>query len=124
MSSINEALEILRKRGHKVDTNPGACTIGGVIHVPIDGVLRNQSEVFEMATPTTEDQNVYGFEVGGRRYEVHIYFPSVPYSQNSYEVFEDGKTLGGRLPNNEDAFECAQRIATEHGGLASLRRLL
>ena len=39
-------------------------------------------------------------------------------------LFEDGKTLGGRLPNNEDAFECAQRIATEHGGLASFRRLL
>jgi hypothetical protein len=121
MSSINEALEILKARGHKVETNPGAFVINGAIHVLIDGDPRSPSEIFEMVTP--EDENVYGFEAHGRQYEVHIYFPSVPYCQNSYEVHEDGKTVGGRVPNNENELECAQRIAKEYGGLASLQRL-
>jgi hypothetical protein len=60
MRSINEALEILRKQGHKVETNPGACVVDGVIHVPIDGELRSASKIFQMVTP--EDENVYGFE--------------------------------------------------------------
>jgi hypothetical protein len=68
------------------------------VRAPVDGKLRSESEICQMVIP--EDDNVYQFEAHGKRYQVRIYFPSVPYSQNSVEAFEDGRTLG-RTPNDE-----------------------
>jgi len=118
---LNEALEILQKRGRDVQTNPCARLIAGVMHVRIDGEFRSESEIFQVVMP--EDQNVYGFEAKGKQYEVHIDFPCVPYSERSFEVLENGKTLNGRIPTRANELECARRIAQEHGGLGSLRRL-
>src|SRR5260370_16132803 len=66
-------------------------------------------------TAMPEDENVYGFVAHEKKYEVHIYFPSRRNRQSSYEVFEDGETLGRRLPTHENELVCAQRVAKEHG---------
>ena len=90
MISINEELEVLKARGHKVEANPGACVVDGEVHVLIDGELRSASEIHEMVTPLDED--VYGFEAHGKHYEVHIYYL---YGGAAYQIFQDGKKLGG-----------------------------
>ena len=117
MSPINEALTILRKRGHSVQTNPGACVVGGSLHVPIDGRLRSGGEIFAMVTP--EDRYVRGFEAGGKSYQVCIYFPS---GGNDFEIYEDGKRLGQRqpVPDDEDWLSWPERIAEDMGGRSSL----
>jgi hypothetical protein len=62
-----------------------------------------------------EDEDVWGFEANGKQYEVHVCYPSVPYSENFYQIYEDGKKLGGRMPNTQNTLECAERIANEYG---------
>ena len=117
MDSINEELEILTARGHKVETNPGACVVNGAIHVPIDGELSSVSEIHRMVTPL--DKDVFGFEAAGKQYEVHIYYL---YGGAAYEVYEDGRKLGKPQLLNENALAFTQRIAEDIGG-SSLRRL-
>jgi hypothetical protein len=119
VSPINEALTILRKRGHSVQTNPGACVVGGSIHVPIDGRLRSGGEILAMVTP--EDRDVWRFEADGKSYQVHIYFPC---GGNDFEIYEDGKRLGQRqpVPDDEDGQSWAEQIAEDMGGRSSLRR--
>ena len=95
MDSINEALAILRAQGHLVETNPGACVVGGAMHVPIDGHLRSERELHEMVTPA--DKDVYGFESHGKQYEIHIYFYFLC-SEITYEMYQDGTRLGERRP--------------------------
>lgn len=77
----------------------------------------------ELALAPLEDKNVYGFEANGKQYELHIYFPALPYIENYYELYEDGKLVGARVANTEDAHQCALRMAAEYGALDSLRNL-
>lgn len=70
----------------------------------------------------TVDEDAFAFEAGGKNYEVHFHFPSVPYRRPYYQILEDGKLFQKWSPTDENEFECIRRIACEFGGLASLRR--
>jgi hypothetical protein len=117
--SLNRALEVLKKLGHTVTTNPGACVIDGVMHVPIDGKLRSAAALYEMVTPVDED--VYGFEARGHQCEVHIEFL---YGEVVYQLHQDGKPLGERqsIPEDASPLDLVLRIAKDMQG-TSLRRL-
>ena len=108
---LDEALNRLRAQGHTVQTNPGVYAGNDGIHITIDGQLRSVPEIYEMLS-TPDD--VFGFKVGGKVCEVHIYY--VP-GDISYEVHQDGKRLGDRqrLPDNEDVLSFVQRIAKTMG---------
>ncbi len=118
VSSINEALRILVARGRKVETNPGACVVDGVMHVRIDGTLRSADEIYEMVTPS--DKDVYGFEAQGRLYEVHIYFLR---GEVAYEIYEDGERLGERQYLDENPLDFVQGVAERMGGASLPHRL-
>jgi hypothetical protein len=118
MSSLNDALEILRRQGRRVQTNPGACVLGREMHVPIDGRLRSVSEIYEMVTPPDED--LYGFEAHGKQFEVYIYFL---HGEIAYEIHQDGEKLGERQHLDENPLDFVQRTAEKMGGAGSLRRL-
>jgi hypothetical protein len=117
MTSINEELQILRARGHKVEANPGACVVNAAIHVPIDDELRSASAIHEMVTPV--DKDVFGFEARGKQYELHIYYL---YGGAAYEMYQDGMKLGEAQRLNENELDFAQRTAESMRG-SSLRRL-
>jgi hypothetical protein len=117
MSFINEALEILRARGHDVQTNPGACVVDGEMLVPIDGKLRNTRAIHEMVTPPDED--VFGFEACEKQFELHIrYF----YGGAIYKMYQDGKEWGIPQRASESPSDLARRIVDSMDG-HSLRRL-
>jgi hypothetical protein len=118
IESLNQALEVLKRHGHTVTVNPGACVIDGVIHVPIDGRLRSASAIYQMVAPP--DTDVYGFEARGHKYEVHIHFL---YGGMAYEMYQDGETLGDSQRLDEAPLDFVQRTAENMGGASSLRRL-
>lgn len=119
MRDLNRALEALKKLGHTVTTNPGACVIDGVMHVPIGGKLRSADAIHEMVTPVDED--IYAFEARGHQYDVHIEFL---YGEVVYQLHQDGKPLGERqrIPEDASPLDFVQRLAVKMEG-ASLRRL-
>jgi hypothetical protein len=85
---LDEALNRLRAQGHTVQTNPGVYAGNDGIHITIDGQLRSVPEIYEMLS-TPDD--VFGFKVGGKVCEVHIYY--VP-GDIAYDVHQDGKAAG------------------------------
>jgi len=105
--SLNRALEVLKKQGHTVTVNPGACVIDGVMHVPIDGHLRSANAIYEMVTPP--DTDIYGFEARGHQYEVHIHFL---YGGMAYEIYQDREKLGEPQP----LAGCGKTPETSYGG--------
>jgi hypothetical protein len=110
MRPINNELELLGARGHKVQANPGACVVGGAIHILIDGELRSASEIHETAAPIGKD--VYGFDARGKQYEVYINYL---YGGMAYEIHQGGKKLGAPRPPRRKRFGLRSTDRREHG---------
>jgi hypothetical protein len=71
-----------------------------------------------MVAPVDED--VYGFEADGKRYEVHLYYLN---GEIAYEIYRDGEKLKERQFLDENPLDFVQRVAGDTGGSSSLRRL-
>ena len=81
------------------------------MYVPIDGELRSAAEIIHMNT--LQDYSAACFTARGRAYEVRVYYDC---GGQTYEVYEDGISIGAPLPNGEDWLGCARRVCDEMGG--------
>ncbi len=85
--------------------------------MPIDGELRSARVIREMVAPL--DQDVFGFNVNDKKYELHVYYL---YGGPAYVIYEDRKRLAEPQHLKENVLDFARRAVENLGGTA-LRRL-